>query len=252
MNIFLVIVKAMFDCHIVKMPLETLQLLFSVHHVLAPDETKMMQPEDEHGNKIVWPEDHPNAAKRGCPKVYGLTHKNHPSAVWARSHPLHYDWLCRYGLALCKEFTYRRKKVHSCEVLIRYLYRIGFPKGEHPLYLDTLPPQLAPPSEEELNKKKKRKKKKVVVGPPELLKHEKIAWKGLPEKGMFWFPLAMPDDVIRASEKEKGYKSARRCYKAYYEHKRIDFSQRQRRLDRNTRLDMEQGEKPAMKKQKLH
>lgn len=151
MNIFLFRIKLMFDPHVVKMPLETAQLLYSVWWV-------------NHG---VPPTDQP----------YKCTHKNHPCSVWARSAPYHYIWLCKYGLALCKEYTFRYNKVHKCQEHIEQLYALGFPAPEH----------------------------MHVERPPPGVKH--YATSGCP-RGIHWFALAMPQKYLSSN--------AERAYSRYY------------------------------------
>jgi hypothetical protein len=69
------------DKHVVKMILETAQLLYSVHWLINPD---------------VLPDN-----------AYKKTHVNHPCAVWARDNAENYRWLCALGYYLCKEYTFR-------------------------------------------------------------------------------------------------------------------------------------------------
>jgi len=71
------------DRHVVKMILESAQLLSTAHHELGD----------------------------GGP--YKPTHKNHPSAVWARQSRQHYGWLYAHMLALGDEYTERYGKVHK-------------------------------------------------------------------------------------------------------------------------------------------
>ena len=78
--------------HIVKMPLETAQMLCSVHHVVKPSD------------------DIP----------YKITHKNHPCSVWARECVENYLWLCNLGIELCMEYTRRYGKVHKCQAIISW------------------------------------------------------------------------------------------------------------------------------------
>jgi hypothetical protein len=78
------------DRHVVKMVLETCQILCSVHLLV---ESSYVPP-------------------------YKLTHKNHPCNVWARSSSENYRWLCELGLELCKEYTYRYGRVHKCQKYI--------------------------------------------------------------------------------------------------------------------------------------
>jgi hypothetical protein len=74
------------DKHVVKMILETAQLLCSVHHVT--DQVTDQVP-------------------------YKLSHKNHPCAIWARESLSNYLYLCELGLELGKEYTYRYGKRHK-------------------------------------------------------------------------------------------------------------------------------------------
>ena len=74
--------------HVVKMILESVQLLCSAHHL------------------------HPNGKEL---KLMKLTHKNHPSSIWTRESLSNYKWLVELTKELCKEYTYRYGKVHKCE-----------------------------------------------------------------------------------------------------------------------------------------
>ena len=91
MNIFYVHESAsrsaamLHDKHVVKMCLETAQLLCTAHWAL------------------------------GGIAPYKMTHKNHPSAVWVRSGRKQYSWAYQHFAALCKEYTHRWDRVHLCE-----------------------------------------------------------------------------------------------------------------------------------------
>ena len=76
------------DKHVVKMILESAQLLSTAHHIVD-----------------------------GEPSIecYKATHKNHPSAVWARQTGLNYNWLWELTENLCREYTLRYKKTHKVE-----------------------------------------------------------------------------------------------------------------------------------------
>ena len=74
------------DKHVVKMILETAQLLCGVHHIVHKDNTDI---------------------------PYKLSHRNHPCSIWARESLTNYLWLCELGLELCKEYTYRYGKRHK-------------------------------------------------------------------------------------------------------------------------------------------
>lgn len=77
------------DKHVVKMILESAQLLSNAHHMLD-------------GEQVIIP-------------IYKLTHKNHPSAIWVRSSSSNYGWLWQLLANLCKEYTYRYVKTHKVE-----------------------------------------------------------------------------------------------------------------------------------------
>ena len=84
------------DKHVVKMILETAQLLCGVHHMtdLSNGQVNDQVP-------------------------YKLSHKNHPCAIWARESITNYLYLCELGLELCEEYTYRYGKRHkSLEVIM--------------------------------------------------------------------------------------------------------------------------------------
>jgi hypothetical protein len=86
------------DKHVVKMILETAQLLCGVHHMTDQVPTKY-RPSTDH-------------------VPYKLSHKNHPCAIWARESLSNYLYLCELGLELGKEYTYRYGKKHkSVEVI---------------------------------------------------------------------------------------------------------------------------------------
>lgn len=78
------------DKHIVKMPLETAQMMC----------TSL--------NKI------------GVETPYLPVHQKHPCTIWAGISQENFRWLGNLGLALCDEYTYRYGKVHKCESIIKF------------------------------------------------------------------------------------------------------------------------------------
>ena len=82
------------DKHVVKMILETAQLLSTAHRIFT---TQQISNNSE--NSIL----------------YKATHKNHPSAVWARKSQKNYLWLSSLLRNLCLEYTYRYGKIHAVE-----------------------------------------------------------------------------------------------------------------------------------------
>lgn len=74
------------DKHVVKMILETAQLLSTAHHVLDEQVTD---------------------------QLYRKTHVNHPSAKWVRSGLSQYQWSYQLFVHLLDEYTYRYEKTHA-------------------------------------------------------------------------------------------------------------------------------------------
>lgn len=103
------------DKHVVKMIVESAQLLSTAHRVLDGQ----LYIDDSSGRKIK------RFAIKYDPRLdkvlYKATHMNHPSAIWARTSIENYRWLARLNLELCKEYTYRYDKVHASEQLVKVL-----------------------------------------------------------------------------------------------------------------------------------
>lgn len=102
MNIFFLdwnpAIAAKFHCdkHVIKMILESAQLLYCAHWVLSP------------------PISVPDFA-------YKKTHANHPCSVWVRESIENYEWLCTLAMALCEEYTHRYGKIHKTQSHIEWL-----------------------------------------------------------------------------------------------------------------------------------
>jgi hypothetical protein len=75
------------DKHVVKMIVETAQILSTTHHVLDGEEA--------------------------VPGIYKKTHANHPCCVWARESSENYSWLLSLGFYLAGEYKTRYKKTHK-------------------------------------------------------------------------------------------------------------------------------------------
>jgi hypothetical protein len=78
------------DRHVVKMILETAQMMCSVF------------PEGE--------------------APYRRTHYNHPCGVWTRERIDNYEWLYRHGAALSQEFTFRFNNTHKSSAVIEWCW----------------------------------------------------------------------------------------------------------------------------------
>jgi hypothetical protein len=115
------------DKHVVKMILETCQLLYTAHWVLHyPQLRECKSPIalSRVQKTLEAPDYMKTAPLCATSNTHGYRpcHVNHPSAVWARKTSGNYEWLVRLGWELAQEFTYRFNKKHSCEDHITWLY----------------------------------------------------------------------------------------------------------------------------------
>lgn len=97
MNIFyidsdpIIAAQQLADKHVVKMCLESAQMLCTTHHTVNT----------------------PNIP-------YRCAHLNHPSTQWVRQSIQHYDWLLEHGKEICREYTRRYGKVHKTEAVLEW------------------------------------------------------------------------------------------------------------------------------------
>ena len=107
------------DKHVVKMLLETSQLLCTAHREL--DDSSFA---DDAG-------------------LYKIAHKNHPSAKWVRESRSNYRWAYSLLIALCEEYTLRYGKTHKTQKLgiVDSLHRCP---ENLPIGYFTEPPQCMP------------------------------------------------------------------------------------------------------------
>ena len=94
------------DKHIVKMPLETCQMLAIIYS------------DWYYGVGKLYKQD-------GTP--YRTAHgafRSHPCTIWAAANQYNLAWLIMHGLALCNEYTARYDKVHTCQDVIHQAVRI--------------------------------------------------------------------------------------------------------------------------------
>lgn len=128
--------KYMYNKHVVKMILETAQLLSTAHRLLDGKLVTMSYRSGKIKKKM----------KLDCPimdeVVYKDTHKNHPSAVWVRESAENYFWAYEHMIALGKEYTRRYGKEHLTITKLKdILY--NFPKNI-PSRAFVQPPQCMP------------------------------------------------------------------------------------------------------------
>ena len=86
------------DKHVVKMPLETCQMLSIV----------CSEQWGHNYGKIYRNDGQPYQTTKGA-------FRNHPCTIWANDTLENAWWLLTHGLALCAEYTHRYGKIHSCQ-----------------------------------------------------------------------------------------------------------------------------------------
>jgi hypothetical protein len=92
--------RALCDRHVVKMTLETAQILCSAARV-----------------------------RLGQRAPYRATHGNHPCVAWAAARRANWEWLVRHGLALADEYERRFGRVHRCRAVLVAVARLGPPRS---------------------------------------------------------------------------------------------------------------------------
>jgi hypothetical protein len=117
MNIFVLdnnpIVAARLQCdkHVVKMIVESAQMLSTAHRVLDGQ----LSVENVNGrSKKVYKLD----SQLGS-VLYKVAHANHPCTLWVTESSANYAWLYLHFIALCDEYTYRYDKIHKTDTLLR-------------------------------------------------------------------------------------------------------------------------------------
>lgn len=81
------------DKHVIKMILESAQLLSTAHRIVDGDTENSV--------------------------LYRSTHKNHPCSKWCRESLANYYWLYELFCHLCDEYTYRYGKIHLTDSKLR-------------------------------------------------------------------------------------------------------------------------------------
>jgi len=152
MNIFVtdrdpaVAAQNLCDAHILKMIVESAQILCTAHwvgwsRILDP-------PPGLRGRQLKdWLSSQLSEDSR---PPYSMTHASHPCAVWARHCWGNYVWLYKHALAMCSEYTRRWGKVHKTEAVIRWAGRFMPPiyEGSVPInFTATTPFAVAMPEE---------------------------------------------------------------------------------------------------------
>lgn len=122
MNIFILnndpVIAAQEQCdkHVVKMIVESAQMLSTVHRML--DGVMERRPSKSGAKLQYWKL---NDEREDL--LYKACHFNHPSTVWTRESCCNYSWHYEHFIGLCDEYTYRYGKVHSTDTKLRKILK---------------------------------------------------------------------------------------------------------------------------------
>ena len=102
------------DKHVVKMIIESAQMLSTAHRMLDGKETR--RPSNS-GKRIVqyWEMDSESMEK----SLYKAVHMKHPCTIWTMESSANYRWHWKLFNQLCEEYTHRYKKVHETDIKLR-------------------------------------------------------------------------------------------------------------------------------------
>lgn len=108
------------DRHVVKMIVESGQMLSTTHRLL--DGTEVREAKTTSTGKVrsvkVW---HIMSDPIRNKSLYAVTHPNHPCTLWTRQSSANYRWHYEHFCALCNEYTHRYGRVHATDAKLREL-----------------------------------------------------------------------------------------------------------------------------------
>jgi len=137
MNIFILdrdpVKAAQMQCdkHIVKMPLESAQMLSTAHRMLDGELHYELSTKGRKVKRYRLPDDRED-------KLYKAVHFNHPCTAWTMLSNNNYNWHFVHFQALSEEFKYRFGKDHSSWTDLNEI--LSMPPRNIPIGYKTQPP----------------------------------------------------------------------------------------------------------------
>lgn len=119
MNLFILdedpVIAAQSQCdkHVVKMIVESAQMLSTTHRMIDGYETRKPS---KSGKTMVKYFELPGEKED---ILYKACHHNHPCTIWTRENTANYNWHYKHFIALCDEYTHRYKKIHATDTKLR-------------------------------------------------------------------------------------------------------------------------------------
>ena len=102
------------DKHVVKMIVESAQMLSTAHRMLDGYVEKRLS---KSGKRMINYWVHPDSNLEVV--LYKAVHFGHPCTVWTQESVSNYIWHYTHFTALCDEYQYRYNKKHSTDTLLR-------------------------------------------------------------------------------------------------------------------------------------
>jgi len=121
MNIFVLdlnpVTAAQLQCdkHVVKMIVESAQMLSTAHRMLDGTLSKLPS---KSGKRLV------NHYLLDNSILYNAVHQYHPCTVWTMQSSENYKWHWNHFVALCNEYTYRYNKKHATELKLKEALKV--------------------------------------------------------------------------------------------------------------------------------
>lgn len=126
------------DKHVIKMILESAQLLSTAHRVLDGRRARVVSDSGRNATRYVLP----NQVMEET--LYTATHIEHPCARWVRESDENYYWLYELMLELNKEFVRRYNKSEPHLTIIKLEDKLRYPPKRIPCVGFTTPPKCMP------------------------------------------------------------------------------------------------------------
>jgi len=123
MNIFVLDEKPttaaqmMCDKHVVKMIVESAQMLSTAHRVLDGKQYIELSAKNRRIKRWKHTSDYVEEL------LYKASFVGHPCTQWVMENDQNYFWLAEHAYELCREYTRRYSKVHKSQYVLSYLHR---------------------------------------------------------------------------------------------------------------------------------
>lgn len=108
--------EMMCNKHVVKMIVESAQMLSTVHRYLDGHEYISISKNKRRIKRWSHDTDTNNSETR----LFKSVMLNHPCTIWARESTGNYAWLASHAISLCYEYTHRYDKIHKTEDLCEW------------------------------------------------------------------------------------------------------------------------------------